>query len=120
MAPDETPSAVATAGTSPVPAPVGTSELELYKLAVEMADRISARRGLANSFFLTVNTGLAALLGGTNLRWYAAAGGLVLAGTWWWMLQSYRALNRAKFQVITELEQRLPVRLYDDEWARLQ
>jgi hypothetical protein len=35
-------------------------ELELYKLAVEMADRISARRALANTFFLTVNTGLAA------------------------------------------------------------
>ena len=28
--------------------------LELYKLAVEMADRTSARRGLANSFFLTL------------------------------------------------------------------
>ena len=29
---------------------------ELYKLAVEMADRVSARRSLANSFFLTINT----------------------------------------------------------------
>jgi hypothetical protein len=27
--------------------------LELYKLAVEMADRISARRATANRFFLT-------------------------------------------------------------------
>ena len=44
------------AGTDPV-------VLELYQLAVEMADRVSARRGLANTFFLTLNTGLAALLG---------------------------------------------------------
>ena len=29
---------------------------EIYKIAVEMADRISARRGVANSFFLTINT----------------------------------------------------------------
>ena len=30
--------------------------LEQYKLYVEMADRISARRATANTFFLTVNT----------------------------------------------------------------
>ncbi len=35
--------------------------LELYKLAVEMADRVSARRATANAFFLTVNTALLAL-----------------------------------------------------------
>ena len=30
--------------------------LEQYKLYVEMADRISARRSTANTFFLTLNT----------------------------------------------------------------
>jgi hypothetical protein len=35
--------------------------LELYKTAVEMADRTSARRAGANSFFLTLNTALAAI-----------------------------------------------------------
>ena len=29
--------------------------LEQYKLYVEMADRVSARRGLANTFLLTLN-----------------------------------------------------------------
>src|SRR5258708_1558294 len=37
--------------------------LELYKTAVEMADRTSARRAGANSFFLTLNTALAAVVG---------------------------------------------------------
>ncbi len=37
--------------------------LEQYKLYVEMADRISARRGLTNSYFLTLNTGIVALVG---------------------------------------------------------
>ncbi len=98
----------------------GTStELELYKLAVEMADRISARRGLANTFFLTANTGLTALLGGTNLRWYVAVAGIVLAVVWWLLLDSYRRLNRAKFAVILGIEQRLPVRIYSDEWDQL-
>lgn len=37
--------------------------LELYKTAVEMADRVSARRAGANSFFVTLNTALARSLG---------------------------------------------------------
>ncbi len=96
------------------------TELELYKLAVEMADRLSARRALANTFFLTVNTGLVALLGGNTLRWYVAAAGVVFSMAWWSLLESYRRLSAAKFAVITDMETRLPVRVFGDEWAQLQ
>jgi hypothetical protein len=120
MPPDETPSGVATADTGPAPTPRAALELELYKLAVEMADRISARRALANTFFLTVNTGLAALLGGKQLRWYVAVAGLVFALAWWWLLQSYRKLSWAKFEVINAIEPRLPVQLYSTEWQHLK
>lgn len=85
-----------------------------------MADRISARRALANAFFLTVNTGLVALVGGSNLRWYAAVTGIVFAIAWWSLLQSYRTLNWAKFEVINAIEPRLPVQLFSDEWEHLQ
>jgi hypothetical protein len=95
-------------------------ELELYKLAVEMADRISARRALANSFFLTVNTGLVALLGGNDLRWYVSVAGIVFSLAWWSTLQSYRQLNAAKFQVISSIEARLPVPLFSSEWEFIQ
>ena len=95
-------------------------ELELYKLAVEMADRISARRALANSFFLTVNTGLVALLGGNDLRWYVSLAGIVFSLAWWSTLQSYRQLNAAKFQVINSIEARLPVPLFSSEWEFIQ
>src|SRR4051794_23317808 len=37
--------------------------LEQYKIYVEMADRISARRGLTNTFFLTLNTAIFTLIG---------------------------------------------------------
>lgn len=104
----------------PAPAEPPPGYLDLYKLAVEMADRISARRGVANTFFLTVNTGLAALLGGDELRWYAAAAGIVLCTAWWALLKSYRDLNTAKFEVINGMEARLPVQLFSDEWERLQ
>jgi hypothetical protein len=89
---------------------------ELYKLAVEMADRISARRSLANSFFLTINTGLVAIMAGTDdLKWYLPVAGLLFCVTWWALLKSYRDLNSAKFQIILGMEERLPVRVYADE-----
>lgn len=96
------------------------TELELYKLAVEMSDRISARRALANTFFLTVNTGLVAVLGGNTLRWYVAAAGILFAAAWWSLLQSYRRLNEAKFAVINDIETRLPVQVFTDEWVQLR
>jgi hypothetical protein len=104
----------------PAPPDLPAGYVELYKLAVEMADRISARRGLANSFFLTVNTGLAALLGGEELRWYVAAAGIVLCVTWWALLKSYRDLNSAKFDVILAMEEALPARVFRDEWTSLK
>lgn len=93
---------------------------ELYKLAVEMADRISARRGLANSFFLTANTGVVALLAGGAVRWSLAVAGILVSVVWWALLKSYRDLNTAKFEIILAMEERLPVRVYGDEWDRLR
>jgi len=110
--------------------------LALYNTAVEMADRTSARRAGANSFFLTLNTVLAAVVGIVssarkppphgNLPTFDAFGlvltavaGIVLALAWRALLKYYRRLNSAKFDVINELEKRLPVHPYTDEWKTL-
>jgi hypothetical protein len=93
---------------------------EIYKIAVEMADRISARRGLANSFFLTINTTVLAILGTHAASWYLAVAGIILCISWWALLKSYRDLNRAKFEIIMTMEERLPARLYGDEWEHLR
>jgi len=102
------------------PAKVDPVVLDLYKYAVEMADRVSARRAVANSFFLSVNAGLAALLGGKDLRWYGPVAGIVFTVAWWSLLVSYRQLNGAKFEVINKLEEQLPVHLFTDEWHELK
>ena len=110
--------------------------LELYKLTVEMADRVSARRATANSFFLALQTGLAAGLGLFSARvsengaaaepdrfvlGLAAAAGVLLTGAWWLLLRSYRDLNRAKFAVITEMEVKyFTVRPFSQEWDSLR
>lgn len=105
--------------------------VDLYKLAVEMADRVSARRGQANQFYLTLQStllGVPAIFGffGGNefdrLRaTLLAAVGVITSITWWLQLRSYRDLNRAKFDVINRIEQgHLPLQPFNDEWASLK
>ena len=96
-----------------------------------MADRTSARRGTANSFFVTVHAALVSLLGFTRPAGdrkpavsfdvdYVAGAGIILALTWWALLRSFRDLNRAKFAVIGEMEKLLPVEPFNDEWKHLK
>lgn len=100
--------------------------LEQYKLYVEMADRISARRQTANSFFLSVNTAIIALIGyinfasktTTNFYWLVSLAGMVLCYMWYRLIRSYKGLNSAKFKVIHEIEQKLPFAPYDTEWDK--
>jgi hypothetical protein len=96
--------------------------LELYKLAVEMADRVSARRATANAYFLTVNTALLAFVSSGSLKvlWLVALAGIALCATWWVLLKSYRDLNAAKFGVILEMEKNLEAKVYTDEWKLLK
>ena len=100
--------------------------LEQYKLYVEMADRISSRRQNANTFALTVNSALIALVGYVQTQdssvlkegffWLVAVAGLVLNFVWYRMVRSYRDLNTAKYLVIHEIEKRLVISPYDAEW----
>jgi hypothetical protein len=108
--------------------------LRLYSLAVEMADRLSARRAAANNFFLAVQSALAALLAAFAVRsaptsqptdkvllTLALLAGLVLAVAWWLLLTSYRRLSTAKFAVINKIEaDHFKVRPFSDEWVELK
>ena len=102
--------------------------LEQYKLFVEMADRISARRQSANSFFLSVNTMIIALVGYINFGsqpissyyWLVSLAGMVLCFLWYRLIKSYKDLNSVKFAVIHEMEAELPVSPYDLEWKKVQ
>lgn len=100
--------------------------LEIYKLLVEMADRVSQRRQSANSFYLTVNT---AIIGATAYvsrdtegpnTWAISLAGVAICILWIRAVLSYKSLNSAKFKVITDLEGRLPVAAYKDEWEFLK
>lgn len=101
---------------------------EQYKLYVEMADRISARRMMANSFFVGVHTALITaftVLFKENVLFSSLLGFspffavLLLCFVWWRIVYSYRQLNSGKFKVIHALEQMLPTAPYDAEWVAL-
>jgi hypothetical protein len=123
--------------TDSTPVSVDPAVLELYKLTVEMADRVSSRRSTANAFFLTVHTALTTVVGVITTdvstlkasSWVAAhaavlasaTAGVVLSTAWFILLRSYRDLNSAKFAVINQIEEDyLPVRPFADEWKILK
>lgn len=101
---------------------------EQYKLYVEMADRVSARRMLANSFFVAANTTFAiaftVLLRTDMLKTELLIGVpllalLLLCYVWNRVMKSYSQLNSGKYKIVRELEQILPVAPYDAEWLVL-
>ena len=97
--------------------------LEQYKLFVDSAQRISSLRSTANNFLLAVNSGLVTLCGISALLekqvfWLYLVGlaGVAVCITWFNLIRSYRHINTAKFKVIHELEESLPVALFKYEW----
>ncbi len=121
----------ATPKTPEIPGPMDQPTLlELYKLYVQMADKVSDRRLKANAFYVSLTVGilvLASRFGWLELADRAQTVGLILiallgllvCGVWRTTVSSFQRLNRAKFQVIHELEQQLPFGGYDLEWELL-
>lgn len=97
--------------------------LEQYKLYVQSAENVSARRVASSRYLLTINAALVALYGvqSTNLgqsyfTLLVPTAGILVSWLWHQIIQSHRDLNSVKFKVIHELEQKLPAALYDYEW----
>ncbi|NCX93584.1 MAG: hypothetical protein EBX40_02785 [Gammaproteobacteria bacterium] len=92
--------------------------IEQYKIYIEMYDRVSARRTLANTFFLTLHAIFISALGislhnpGTiaqaGLLIFPLLGLLVLCYAWSRLVQYFRRVINAKEKVINEFEKRLP------------
>ncbi|MER5347135.1 hypothetical protein ABT030_44025 [Streptomyces mirabilis] len=118
-----------TSGTSADDGRQQTLILEQYKLYVEMADRISGRRSLTNTFFLTLNTAIFTVIGtfweagrdrAAGLLFFPLVAVVVQCGAWFFLVRSYRQLNSAKYTVIGVLEERLPASPYwSAEWKAL-
>ena len=102
--------------------------LEQYKLYVEMADRISSRRMLANSFFLGINTAVISAIGIIYKDGFPKPSLWMIIPfitlvtfcyIWWRIIKSYRQLNTGKYDLIGKIEEYLPLSLYKTEWSIL-
>ena len=97
--------------------------LEQYKLYVQSAENVSARRVASIQYLLTVNAALMALYGlqsvgfGQNY-WTLPVPliGIAVSLLWRLIIKSHADLNRVKFKVIHELEQHLPAAMFTYEW----
>ena len=102
---------------------------EQYKMYVESAEKISDRRQNANNFFLTLNTVLISVIGLSfqvkafdNISWsrlLLSVLGVLICIIFWFLLRAYKQLNSGKFKVIHEIEELLPLAIYDYEWSIL-
>ena len=108
--------------------------LSIYKLHVEMADRVSQRRAGANRLFVTLLSAMIVLMAavlrfGTGMEAVPVdfvalvltltMTVLSLAVSWFIVIRSYRQLNYWKFDVLQKLEEELPFAFYRMEWERL-
>lgn len=92
--------------------------MEQYKIHVGVADNISARRTIVNTFFLTLHGIIISVIGlslsrqptvpNLFLLLITLLGLLGLCFAWWKLARYYRYVTKAKKQVIAELEARLP------------
>jgi hypothetical protein len=99
-------------------------QLEQYRIYVEMADRISNRRAISNSFFLGINTVLISLIDYIT-KFHSPAyllniSGIFLTILWFNIVRSYKNLNTAKYTIINNIEEKLPLRPYFSEWEMLE
>ena len=98
--------------------------IDIYKLYVEMADRISQRRMSTNNFFVSVNTFLFVIISffgerNNDILMILVVIGIIFSGAWYYLLKSYRCLNSGKFEVVQEIEKLLPLSPYKFEWEKL-
>lgn len=103
--------------------------MEQYKLYVELADRVSQRRGIANSFFLLVNSIAVVILGSLGVSfdptspWLLVFPTIILigvCGVWFLIVKSYSQINSVKWMVVGVMEERLPASpWWQAEWQAI-
>lgn len=100
-----------------------TDLLEQYKVYVQSAENVSARRVSSNRYILTVNAALVASYGfqsaSSGLTTWTipiAVAGIIISLLMLSIIKSHRDLNTVKFKVIHEFEKHLPATPYAYEW----
>lgn len=96
--------------------------LAQWQTCVEMANSVSQRRDTMNNIFVTLNL---AIIAAFSITWdlkslFILAAGIVVCIIWILFIRNYKLLNTEKFNVINDIEKKLPVKPFNDEWKKLK
>lgn len=96
--------------------------LAQWQTCVEMANSVSQRRDTMNNIFVTLNL---AIIAAVSITWdlkslFILAAGIVGCIIWILFIRNYKLLNTEKFNVINDIEKKLPVKPFNDEWKKLK
>lgn len=105
--------------------------VEQYKIMIGSTEKVIDARQKTNAFFLTIVTSIISLslLIGKEFHFsnfslflmaLLSAIALALSIFWHYTVDSYRKLNKGKFELIFELEKELQTDLYQREWDILK
>ncbi len=97
--------------------------LEQYKVYVQSAENVSARRVTSNQYLLTLNAALIGLYGLQSANFgqgywtlLIPVVGILVSAVWHRIIKSHADLNCIKFKLIHKMEQHLPAAMYKHEW----
>lgn len=104
--------------------------LEQYKLFLQTSEDLVNRRQTVNSFYISINSALIAIMGllfamqfGQKAKliigFIFCVVGIILSISWSKILNCYGNLNSSKMKIISSIEKQLPLSLFDAEWAAL-
>lgn len=104
--------------------------IEQYKIMVVSTEKVTEQRSKANTFFLTIVTTLISIsflickafeFSLISMIFFVALTTLniIIINFWYKMIEAYGKLNKGKFVLIFELEQKLRANLFEREWEIL-
>ncbi|HAE36913.1 TPA: hypothetical protein DCX66_02690 [Candidatus Nomurabacteria bacterium] len=102
--------------------------LEQYRIYLHVMNSTHDRNSKSNDFFLGLNTAIIGALGYLEAKGatqdsiiflFAPFVGIAICYCWYQIISAYRQLNRAKFKVIHQVEEKLPISLFETEWEFL-
>ena len=99
--------------------------LEQYRMYLHIFNNTGERRNRSNEFFLGLNTAIIGIIGYLETKeltnqsslifLFAPFIGIAICYCWYQIIISYRNLTRAKFAVIHNVEEKLPLSLFKTE-----
>ncbi len=96
---------------------------QIYISYCEQASAITDKRHMMSSLYLTICSALTGVIvanHNNSIGVVLSFVGIIVSLIWFFMLQSYRKLNSAKFEVIEDIEKEMQMQLYSKEWSILK